>query len=112
MGFTRHSKHKGFCLGLTASAQLQTQIGHFALTSLERNKKIGVTFEDHPEYYPDGSDDWLLSSGQQQLSIITQNVDSLHRRAGSLHVTELHGRTDVLQCMSCGAKRTRDSFHS
>lgn len=87
-------------------------IGHFALASLERNKKIGATFEDHPDYYPEHSDDWLLTDGQQQLSILTQNVDSLHRRAGSLHVTELHGRTDMLECMSCGAKRTRDSFHS
>ena len=46
------------------------------------------------------------------MSIITQNVDSLHRRAGSKHVTELHGRTDLLKCMSCGARRDRNEFHS
>jgi NAD-dependent SIR2 family protein deacetylase len=35
--------------------------------------------------------------------IITQNVDSLHRQAGSKKVTELHGRLDKVICMSCRA---------
>jgi NAD+-dependent protein deacetylase sirtuin 4 len=91
---------------------LACQAGHYALASLERNKKIGVTFEDNPDFYTSTSNDYLFSSGQRQLSIITQNVDSLHRRAGSTHVTELHGRTDLLECMSCGAKRDRKEFHS
>ena len=33
--------------------------------------------------------------------IITQNVDSLHQRAGSKKITELHGRLDKVVCMSC-----------
>lgn len=76
--------------------------------------KIGVRFEDKAEYHSRGEDSeaWLLGTGQRQLSIITQNVDSLHRRAGSQYVTELHGRTDMLQCMSCGAKRGRLDFHN
>jgi NAD-dependent SIR2 family protein deacetylase len=47
---------------------------------------------------------------QQRLSIITQNVDYLHQRAGTLHVTELHGRTSRLKCMHCGAYETREAF--
>lgn len=87
--------------------------GHYALASLERNKRIGVTFEDSPDFYPEtDASDFLFSSGQRQVNIITQNVDCLHRRAGSTHVTELHGRTDVLTCMSCGNKRDRNDFHS
>jgi len=79
---------------------------------LERLGKIGVTFEDKEEYYPkDREMDWMASSGDQRLSLITQNVDSLHRRAGSVHVTELHGRTDRLKCMNCGAHRDRVDFH-
>jgi NAD-dependent SIR2 family protein deacetylase len=35
--------------------------------------------------------------------IITQNVDSLHQKAGSKKVTELHGRLDKVICMSCRA---------
>ena len=46
------------------------------------------------------------------MSIITQNVDNLHRRAGSKHITELHGRADLLTCMSCGARRDRNEFNS
>jgi NAD+-dependent protein deacetylase sirtuin 4 len=49
---------------------------------------------------------------RQQLSIITQNVDTLHRRAGSRHVLELHGRIDQVQCTNCGHSRSRASFHT
>jgi NAD-dependent SIR2 family protein deacetylase len=35
--------------------------------------------------------------------IITQNVDSLHQKAGSKKVTELHGRLDKVICMTCRA---------
>ena len=35
------------------------------------------------------------------LTIITQNVDGLHHRAGSQHVIELHGRLDVVCCCEC-----------
>ena len=45
------------------------------------------------------------------MSIITQNVDSLHWRRGSENVTELHGRTDHLKCMGCGALRDQRDFH-
>ena len=35
--------------------------------------------------------------------IVTQNVDRLHHRAGSKNVVELHGRNDVVRCLSCHA---------
>jgi NAD-dependent SIR2 family protein deacetylase len=35
-------------------------------------------------------------------SVITQNVDRLHQKAGSKDVTDLHGRGDMCRCMSCG----------
>lgn len=34
-------------------------------------------------------------------SLITQNVDSLHHKAGSKNVLELHGKLDQVICMSC-----------
>ena len=34
--------------------------------------------------------------------IITQNVDGLHLRAGSLRVVELHGAMDRVLCLNCG----------
>lgn len=39
--------------------------------------------------------------------LVTQNVDGLHQRAGSRHVIDLHGRLDVVVCLSCGARTTR-----
>ncbi|RMF82872.1 MAG: NAD-dependent deacylase [Planctomycetota bacterium] len=37
----------------------------------------------------------------EQFTLITQNVDGLHHRAGSQNVIELHGRLDVARCTSC-----------
>jgi NAD+-dependent protein deacetylase sirtuin 4 len=73
---------------------------------------IGVSFEDSIDFYPpDQQEDWTTSSGQRQLSVITQNVDHLHSRAGAQHVTELHGRTSRLRCMHCGYYQSRNYFH-
>lgn len=36
-------------------------------------------------------------------SIITQNVDGYHKKAGSQNLIELHGRLYELYCLSCGA---------
>lgn len=36
-----------------------------------------------------------------KLTLITQNVDGLHERAGSSSVIELHGRLDVVRCSAC-----------
>lgn len=37
-------------------------------------------------------------------AVITQNVDRLHRRAGSQRVIEVHGSIEWSLCMSCGAR--------
>jgi NAD-dependent SIR2 family protein deacetylase len=34
-------------------------------------------------------------------NVITQNVDQLHQKAGSINVIDLHGRLDRVICMSC-----------
>jgi NAD-dependent SIR2 family protein deacetylase len=39
--------------------------------------------------------------------VVTQNVDRLHQRAGSRAVIDLHGRLDVVVCLSCGARTDR-----
>lgn len=42
--------------------------------------------------------------------VITQNVDGLHRRAGSRHVVELHGSMDRVVCVSCGQHYARQAI--
>jgi NAD+-dependent protein deacetylase sirtuin 4 len=91
----------------------QPNRGHAALAHLERMGRMGVALEDSPEFYRHGDSDvnFAFGSGQRTLSIITQNVDSLHQRAGSKHVLDLHGRTDQVRCMHCGATSCRNEFH-
>jgi len=40
--------------------------------------------------------------------LVTQNVDGLHRRAGSRAVIDLHGRLDEVVCLGCGARTARE----
>ena len=41
--------------------------------------------------------------------LVTQNVDGLHQRAGSRAVIDLHGRLDVVVCLDCGERTSRES---
>jgi len=43
-------------------------------------------------------------------ALITQNIDGLHRRAGSVDPIEVHGTLDVGQCLRCGAQISRDEM--
>src|SRR5262249_43237620 len=48
-----------------------------------------------------------LGEGQGGFTLITQNVDGLHRAAGSCHVLELHGNLRRVRCTRCPAKADR-----
>jgi NAD-dependent SIR2 family protein deacetylase len=43
-------------------------------------------------------------------ALITQNVDGLHRRAGSRNVIDLHGRLAEVRCLECLRKTSRDAW--
>ena len=36
--------------------------------------------------------------------LITQNVDNLHRRAGSRNILEIHGNSTLVRCLNCTAR--------
>ena len=42
--------------------------------------------------------------------LVTQNVDRLHQAAGSTSVIDLHGRLDLVRCMSCGRRLPREEL--
>jgi NAD-dependent SIR2 family protein deacetylase len=42
--------------------------------------------------------------------VVTQNVDRLHRKAGSVRVTELHGALAEVVCLACGELEDRDEL--
>lgn len=43
-------------------------------------------------------------------SLVTQNVDGLHQKAGSQRVIDLHGRISVVKCLQCGQRQKRADF--
>lgn len=40
-------------------------------------------------------------------AVITQNVDRLHQTAGSVAITDLHGRNDLVRCLDCARESPR-----
>lgn len=48
-----------------------------------------------------------LEHAKQRFTLITQNVDGLHERAGSRRVVKLHGDIWLLRCIAC-ARSVRD----
>ncbi len=45
-------------------------------------------------------------------TLITQNVDGLHQRAGSRNVIDLHGRIDAVDCLQCSRGWPRERVQS
>jgi len=49
-----------------------------------------------------------LEQLKPQFTLITQNVDSLHERAGSRKIIHLHGSLWRVRCMSCGKEEQNE----
>lgn len=45
-------------------------------------------------------------------TLITQNVDGLHQKAGNCDVLELHGGLDEVECLACAARQPRAALQS
>ena len=67
----------------TALRTVRPNAGHQALVSMERH--------------------W----GEDHFTLATQNVDGLHRLAGSRHVLELHGTLSRVRCTGCNVVEDR-----
>jgi NAD-dependent SIR2 family protein deacetylase len=48
-----------------------------------------------------------LERSGRMAALVTQNVDGLHKRAGSREVIDLHGRLDGVVCLGCGDTQPR-----
>lgn len=73
-------------VGWPAFAAARPAAGHAALAALERTGALQCT--------------------------ITQNVDDLHRRAGSRRVVDLHGRLARVRCMKCRRRSARATLQA
>ena len=49
-----------------------------------------------------------LEARRKVALLLTQNVDRLHQAAGSQKVIDLHGRLDVVRCLGCEARSSRE----
>jgi NAD-dependent deacetylase len=61
-------------------------------------------FESLADVRPNAAHDALVELERRGLleAVITQNVDRLHRKAGTRHLIEVHGSIDTSSCVSCG----------
>jgi NAD-dependent deacetylase sirtuin 4 len=112
-------------VGYSPFANARPNIGHLALTQLETLGCIGVQLTDCNDYFDQlglscigpldttftGTQDIELPK-RRRISIITQNVDTLHSKAGIKHCLHLHGRGDLIKCMNCGYIRDRYDYHN
>ncbi|MFC0677949.1 NAD-dependent protein deacetylase [Lysobacter korlensis] len=53
---------------------------------------------------------WQRAGGVSML--LTQNVDGLHQKAGSIDVIDLHGRLDEVRCLQCDYREARASVQA
>jgi NAD-dependent SIR2 family protein deacetylase len=53
-----------------------------------------------------------LEAAGRVTRVVTQNVDGLHSKAGSRRALDLHGRLDVVECLDCGARASRDDVQA
>lgn len=53
-----------------------------------------------------------LERQQRIEQLVTQNVDRLHQAAGSLGVIDLHGRLDLVRCLECELRMSREELQS
>jgi NAD-dependent deacetylase len=65
-----------------------------------------LTAEPNPAHYALAQ---LESSGHLQ-TIITQNIDTLHQRAGSNNVLEVHGTMETMTCIQCYQQVDSDKY--
>jgi NAD-dependent SIR2 family protein deacetylase len=49
-----------------------------------------------------------LEARGRVVQLVTQNVDGLHQAAGSRAVIDLHGRVDVVRCLTCDRRIERE----
>lgn len=63
----------------------------------------GVAFSAVPNkaHYALATYEKLCSENNRKLTVITQNVDGLHIKAGSVDVLEIHGSLRKVQCTKC-----------
>ncbi|XP_015349514.1 NAD-dependent protein deacylase sirtuin-5, mitochondrial isoform X1 [Marmota marmota marmota] len=66
-------------------------------------REVMLTKEPNPAHRAIAECEARLSGQGRRVMVITQNIDELHRRAGTKNLLEIHGTLFKTRCTSCGA---------
>ncbi|KAG0229018.1 NAD-dependent protein lipoamidase sirtuin-4 [Actinomortierella wolfii] len=119
----RHRYWARSFLGFPPVVRAQPNPTHYGLAALQTGT-VTATLQDGPaptvDFYsppspppspsPSPSSSPVHGRPRHVKSIITQNVDGLHQKAGAHDVIELHGSLHWVHCMKCGHKEDRSEF--
>lgn len=65
-------------------------------------REVMLTKNPNPAHMAIAECEERLSKQGRKVTVVTQNIDELHRRAGSKNILEIHGSLFKTRCMSCG----------
>lgn len=65
-------------------------------------REVMLTKHPNPAHLAIAECEERLGRQGRQVTVITQNIDELHRRAGSRSLLEIHGSLFRTRCLSCG----------
>ncbi|KAM9848679.1 NAD-dependent protein deacylase sirtuin-5A, mitochondrial-like isoform 1-T3 [Aulostomus maculatus] len=65
-------------------------------------REVMLTKNPNPAHLAIAGCEERLGKQGRRVTVITQNIDELHRRAGSKNILELHGSLFKTRCLSCG----------
>ncbi|XP_072294722.1 NAD-dependent protein deacylase sirtuin-5A, mitochondrial-like [Eucyclogobius newberryi] len=65
-------------------------------------REVMLTKKPNPAHLAIAECEERLSKQGRHVTVITQNIDELHRRAGSKNVLEIHGSLFRTRCLTCG----------
>ncbi|MBZ3882375.1 NAD-dependent protein deacylase sirtuin-5, mitochondrial [Sciurus carolinensis] len=66
-------------------------------------REVMLTKEPNPAHRAIAECEARLQGQGRRVMVITQNIDELHRRAGTRNLLEIHGTLFKTRCTSCGA---------
>ncbi|XP_062279678.1 NAD-dependent protein deacylase sirtuin-5, mitochondrial-like isoform X1 [Scomber scombrus] len=65
-------------------------------------REVMLTKNPNPAHLAIAECEERLTKQGRNVTVVTQNIDELHRRAGSKNMLEIHGSLFRTRCMSCG----------
>lgn len=71
----------------------------------EYRRRVMITKEPNKAHLAIAKCEKRLKKQGREVTVITQNIDELHKRAGSENILELHGTLFKVRCIKCGTIR-------